>query len=83
MDEVWRAIERFRATLGATRLKANRAAQAKAWMWREIEEGLLSLLRQNPAVAGRLPELEKKVSSGAATPAAAARAILSAFREEV
>jgi LAO/AO transport system kinase len=82
MDEVWRAIERFKAALGPARLKANRAAQAKAWMWREIEEGLLGLLRQNPAVAGRLPELEKKVSQGATTPAAAARAILNSFREE-
>jgi LAO/AO transport system kinase len=82
MDEVWQAIERFKTTLGATRLKANRAAQAKAWMWREIEEGLLSLLRQNSVVARRLPELENKVSQGAATPAAAAQAILSAFREE-
>jgi LAO/AO transport system kinase len=82
MEEVWTAIERFKATLGATRLKANRAAQAKAWMWREIEEGLLALLRQNPAVARRLPELEKKVLQGLVTPAAAARTILAAFQED-
>jgi LAO/AO transport system kinase len=80
MDEVWDAIERFKATLGATRLKANRAAQAKAWMWREIEEGLLALLRRNPAVARKLTELEKKVLQGVVTPAAAARAILAAFQ---
>jgi LAO/AO transport system kinase len=68
--------------LGTSRLKANRAAQAKAWMWREIEEGLLGLLRQNPAVARQLPELEKKVLQGLTTPAAAARAILDAFQRE-
>ena len=83
MDEVWKAIERFKTTLGAARLKANRAAQAKAWMWREIEEGLLGLLRQNPAVARQLPELEKKVLQGLLTPAAAARTILDAFKREI
>jgi GTPase len=83
MDEVWQAVERFKATLGASRLKANRAAQAKAWMWREIEEGLLALLRQNPAVARRLPELEKKVLQGVMTPAAAARTILGAFQGDL
>jgi LAO/AO transport system kinase len=81
MDEAWDAIERFKATLGAARLKANRAAQAKAWMWREIEEGLLSLLRQNPAVARKLPDLEKKVLQGVMTPAAAARTLLDAFQD--
>jgi LAO/AO transport system kinase len=82
MDEVWEAIERFKATLGASRLKANRAAQAKAWMWREIEEGLLGLLRQNPAVVRKLTELEKKVLQGVMTPAAAARTILAAFQRD-
>ncbi|HEX2115912.1 MAG TPA: methylmalonyl Co-A mutase-associated GTPase MeaB [Alphaproteobacteria bacterium] len=82
MDEVWQEVERFKATLGASRLKANRAAQAKAWMWREIEEGLLIRLRQNPAVASRLPELEKKVLQGIMTPAAAARTILAAFQDD-
>lgn len=80
MDEVWAAIERFTAALGPARRKAHRAAQAKAWMWREIEEGLLGLLRQNAAVAARLPELEKKVLQGVMTPAAAARTILDAFQ---
>src|SRR5262245_51219557 len=82
MGEVWEAIERFKATLGPTRLKAHRAAQAKAWMWREIEEGLTALLRDNPAVARKLPELEKKVLHGLMTPAAAARTILEAFQGE-
>ena len=52
-------------------------------MWREIEEGLLGLLRQNPAVARQLPELEKKVLQGLLTPAAAARTILDAFQREI
>jgi len=80
MDEVWREIERFRATLGPARLRTRRAAQAKAWMWNEIEEGLLALLRHDPHVAASLPELEKKVLQGHMTPAAAARTILAAFR---
>jgi LAO/AO transport system kinase len=82
MDEVWQSVGRFTAALGPARLKANRAAQAKAWMWREIEEGLLALLRQNPAVAAQLPELEKRVLQGVMTAAAAARSILGAFQDK-
>jgi LAO/AO transport system kinase len=82
MDEVWQSVGRFTAALGPARLNANRAAQAKAWMWREIEEGLLALLRQNPAVAAQLPELEKRVLQGVMTAAAAARSILGAFQDK-
>lgn len=79
MDEVWSAVGRFRATVGAERLAARRTRQAQAWMWREIEEGLIAELRAHPAVAQRLAELEREVAAGTMTPTAAARTILERF----
>jgi len=80
MDTVWREIERFRTTLGTTRVAEKRARQARAWMWNEIEEGLIAELRGHPSVAGQLASLEASVASGQMTPTMAARTILESFR---
>jgi len=80
LDHVWQEIERFRATLGAERLSDKRTRQARAWMWQEIEEGLIAELRAQPAVARELADLEQKVADGTLTPTAAARAILGRVR---
>ncbi|MGQ0664565.1 MAG: methylmalonyl Co-A mutase-associated GTPase MeaB [Pseudomonadota bacterium] len=79
MDAVWRDIQRFRASLGPERLAEKRARQAMAWMWNEIMEGLIADLKAHPRVAGRIADLEAKVSQGLITPHAAARAVLEAF----
>ena len=78
--EVWAHVARYRRVQGAARLEAKRTAQAKAWMWNEIEEGLIAELKGHPRVAGLLGKLKSKVSQGVMTPTAAARAVLSTFR---
>ena len=78
--DVWRAIERHRATLGAEGLAAKRSAQARRWMWREVEEGLVAALRGDPAVAARVGPLERAVAAGRMTPGEAASELLKAFR---
>lgn len=80
LDGVWAEIERFRATTGPQRLTEKRIRQARAWMWNEIEEGLLAELRAHPKVARRINELEAKVVAGAITPTTAAQTILEEFR---
>lgn len=80
LDQVWKDIGRFRATMGDKRLSDKRARQARAWMWNEIEEGLIAALRGHPEVARRLNDLEDKVAAGALTPTAAAKSILEDFR---
>ena len=80
METIWQAIERYQRTLGPARLAAKRRAQATAWMWNEIEEGLLTALKTHRQVAKRLASLEAHVSAGQTTPTAAAQAILAAFR---
>jgi LAO/AO transport system kinase len=80
LDKVWQEITRFRSAMGEARLAEKRARQARAWMWNEIEEGLIAALRGQPEVARRLDELEAGVAAGALTPTAAAKAILEDFR---
>jgi putative protein kinase ArgK-like GTPase of G3E family len=82
MDEVWAAIANYRKLLGADGLATRRARQAKAWMWREIEENILADLRHNPRVAAGLKDVERKVDQGLMTPGAAALQILSWARDK-
>ena len=56
-----------------------RAEQARAWMWNEVGETLLTDLRRHPGVRQIVPGLERDVEQGRATPAAAARRMLQAF----
>ena len=86
MAEVWDAVLTHRRALEAAApgapdaLAAKRARQAKAWMWREVNESLLAALKGHPAVAARLPALEAEVAAGTTSPTAAARRLLAAFR---
>ena len=79
--EAWRAVGRFRQQAEESgSLAERRAAQARAWMWSEIEESLTAALLEDPSVAGLVAELEPQVTAGGTAPGAAARRILAAFR---
>jgi LAO/AO transport system kinase len=80
VDAVWDDVTRFRAALQASGAwDRRRAEQARAALWDEIGDGLLERFRAMPAVAARLAEIEREVTAGARTPAAAARLLLAAF----
>jgi LAO/AO transport system kinase len=82
MDEIWQAVETYRAALDETgELARKRAAQATSWMWREIEEGVVAALRGDPGLAELSERLQREVAAGRKTPATAAAGILAAFRE--
>jgi LAO/AO transport system kinase len=78
--EVWQAIGRHREALGPEGLAQKRSVQARRWMWREVEDGLMAALRADPEVAARLPPLEREVAAGRTTPAEAAQELLKAVR---
>jgi len=81
IDEVWATVRGHAAVLEASGERAaRRAAQAREWMWSLVEEGLRRRFRAEPAVAGRIDELERDVEALKTTPAAAARALLDAFK---
>ncbi len=78
--EVWRIVERYRATMQASgAFEARRAAQARAWMWSEVEESLVAALRRHPRVGRRVVALEKKVAAGKIVPSMAAQELVEAF----
>jgi LAO/AO transport system kinase len=81
IDEVWASIlEHGRKLAASGERQARRREQARAWMWSLVEEGLRRAFRSDEAVAGRIEELERDVESLRTTPAAAARALLEAFK---
>ena len=77
--EVWQVIGRFMKAVGEKGVARRRADQARAWMWNEVGETLLSELRKHPGVKKLVLGLEREVEAGRATPAAAARRMLEAF----
>ena len=80
IQEVWDDVERFRATLKASGAWLRRRSdQARAALWAEIGDSLLSHFRAAPAVVQRLAAAEGAVTAGTSTPTAAARGLLAAF----
>ncbi len=82
IPEVWETVLAHRAQLEAAgELVRKRRAQAKAWLWKLVEEGLQASFRSHPEVAKRIAECERDVEALKITPAAAARALLESFRK--
>ena len=80
IGEIWETVGRFRSARGESGgLAANRAGQARAWMWSEISETLTAEFRRHPEVAKRLAEMEIAVAAGKMTPAQAAEQLLASF----
>jgi LAO/AO transport system kinase len=80
LAEIWQAVRKFQTTLAADNGRgAGRAAQARRWLWEEIQDGLMAELKSDPALAPLIKRLETQVASGEITPSAAAREILAAF----
>ncbi len=77
---VWDTVLAHRKALTASgELDSRRRHQALSWMWSLVDEGLRSAFRAHPAVAAAIGALEREVEAQKATPAAAARRLLSAF----
>jgi LAO/AO transport system kinase len=78
--DVWQAVRDFGAAVGESgELDRLRARQARAWMWSEVHDELLSDFRAKEEVRRLIAATEAEVTSGALSPAAAARRLLDAF----
>jgi len=81
IDAVWEAIMEHTAALESSgERQARRKEQARQWMWSLVDEGLGSSFRAHPAVSSQIDPLERAVQNLEISPAAAARALLEAFR---
>ena len=80
IDEIWRDIGKFREALAEDdALAALRQTQAKAWMWQELTDGLVQALTADKRVSEALPDWERRIAEGEATPGAAADALRTLF----
>lgn len=80
IDRIWSLVGEFRATMTASGdLQANRAAQARRWLWSETAEHLMARLREDPAVRQRIQSLEDAVSRGQVSPRVAAEQLVNQF----
>ncbi|MBY0398895.1 methylmalonyl Co-A mutase-associated GTPase MeaB [Myxococcota bacterium] len=78
--EVWQGILEHRALMeGSGRLEARRRDQARAWLWKLVEEGMARAFRERPGMAEAIAREEAAVADQARTPTAAARALLERF----
>ena len=57
-----------------------RRGQARAWLWRLLQDGLELAFRGDPDVALLLADLERQIEERTATPPEAARRLLEQFR---
>jgi LAO/AO transport system kinase len=81
IDGVWDSIGDYRRILGDSgAIDRRRAEQARAWMWNEIRENLVTAFQADPAVRRELSALEAATASGGVTPGAAARRLMALFR---
>ncbi len=81
LAEIWQAVQDFQTALFADgEQQAGRAAQARRWLWEEIQDDLMAELKADLVLKPIISALEEQVGRGDITPSAAAREILAAFR---
>jgi LAO/AO transport system kinase len=83
IPHLWEMILEHRALLESNGyLARRRSAQALEWMRELVVAAVEDILRRDPAVSARLPELEKAVEQGSVSSFAAARKLVSTFLEK-
>jgi LAO/AO transport system kinase len=78
--EAWEVVLRHREMLEVSgQFTARRAAQARDWMWSEVNDNLIIALQSDPEVRKQIPTLEAAASEGRIPPTIAARQLLEIF----
>jgi len=80
INEAWELALHHRDVIEASgQFTARRAAQARAWMWSEVNDSLITALQNDPEVRKQIPALEAAASEGRIPPTSAARQLLDIF----
>ena len=81
INDIWQHIERYQHLLtNSGEISNRRQQQAKAWLWQELQQTLLTNLTNQPSVQSQLDTLEREVVAGRLLPTVAARELLSCFK---
>lgn len=82
LDDIWATINQHRDALQAVgRLDEKRRQQNVRWMWSIFDDQIKALLRDQPNIAARVPELEHDVAEGGVAAARAAATLLALLRD--
>ena len=77
IEAIWNTVREHREKLsGSGELAAKRKAQAVAWMWSLIDEGLTERFARHPDVKKQLPRIMREVERGNLAPTTAAEKLL-------
>jgi len=80
ISETWDVVLRHHEMLDVTdQYGARRAAQARDWMWSDVNDNLVAALQSEPQVRAQIPALEAAASEGRIPPTIAARQLLEIF----
>ena len=80
VEAFWQTVLAHREAIQKSgELERRRRGQARAWLWRLVDEGLEVAFRADAKTAARLPELETEVESHATSAPRAARILLDIF----
>jgi LAO/AO transport system kinase len=78
--DFWELVVEHRAALSKSgELARRRRVQARAWLWRLLDDGLQAAFRLDTRVATRLPDLEVEVDASRMSAPRAARLLLDLF----
>jgi LAO/AO transport system kinase len=81
LADIWQMVLTHEAQLSATgRIAERRTRGDLQWMEDLVSMGLAEMFQTQPAVAQRLPTLQREVREGRVTPLAASRELLGLFR---
>ncbi len=84
IDEVWETIlEHHERMKRSGEFERRRSDQARAWLWKLLEEGVDRMFREQPGMREAIARQEAAVAAQKTTPAAAARTLLEAFRDAI
>jgi LAO/AO transport system kinase len=79
--EIWETILEHHELMQASgEFDERRRKQARAWMWKLLEDGIGRVFRELPGMREAIKREEEAVAAQKTTPAAAARALLQNFR---
>lgn len=80
IPELWAKMKEFRDAMSKYgELEERREKQHKVWMWNHIQNSILQLFKEHPAVRKHIEYLEHMVAKGAMTPGYAADILLRKF----
>lgn len=81
--DTWDLVLKHRSVHEASgELKTRRAAQARDWMWSEVNDRFLTAVQSDPRVCEQIPLLEAAASEGRIPPTVAASQLLELFLKQ-